>query len=84
MRNNGNPDIWSDAVLNERIATFGYQMAEMGRLQQKEDQARAVRDEQTARYYGNHAETYRNAAQTLKTEIAAQIVLRGSNALIAP
>lgn len=84
MRNNTNPDIWTDKVLSDRIATFGYQMAEMGRLQLKEDMARSTRDEQSARYYANHAETYRNAAYELKKEIDAQIVLRGSNALIAP
>lgn len=86
MRNRDNTaktDMWTDKTLTDRITTFGYQMAEMGRLQQREDNARSTRDDESARYYANHAETYRTAAYVLKQEIDAQIMMRATNAVNA-
>lgn len=77
-----NSKIWSDSVLMARIETFGYQMAEMGRQQAFESEARNTGDYDGARMYADRAEMYRQSANTLKTDINAQLTLRHSNTLV--
>jgi len=74
--------LWTDSVLMARIETFGYQMAEMGRQQAFESEARNSGDYDGARMYATRAEMYRLAAKDLMTDINAQITLRRTNTLV--
>ena len=80
--NNDRSALWTDSVLMARIETFGYQMAEMGRQQAFESEARNTGDYDGARMYAHRAEMYRESANTLKTDISAQLTLRHSNTLV--
>lgn len=80
--NNDRSALWTDSVLMARIETFGYQMAEMGRQQAFESEARNAHDYDGARMYADRAEMYRQSANTLKTDISAQLTLRHSNTLV--
>lgn len=74
--------LWSDSVLMARIETFGYQMAEMGRQHGFENNYRAQGDYANAQFHAERAEMYRQSANTLKTDINAQITLRATNMLV--
>lgn len=69
-------DIWSDSKFSGMIETFGYQMAEMGRQQAFESEARNSGDYDGARMYAQRAEMYREAAYEAKKHINAQIAMR--------
>jgi len=77
-----NTVIWTDSVLMTTIETFGYQMAEMGRQRAFESEAHLNGDYNGARMYARNAEMYRESANTLKTDINAQLTLRHSNTLV--
>lgn len=71
-------DKWSDNKLIAAIETFGFQMAEMGRQNTFASNASLEGDYDGMRMYTKNAEMIREAANELKKEIAAQIVLRDS------
>jgi uncharacterized protein YukE len=75
MDNNAKKVGMSASTLNTRIMTLAYQMAEMGRLQEREANARFLQDYDGAALYAKNAEMYRNAINTLKEEIQYQVEL---------
>lgn len=60
-------------TLKTRMMTLGFQMAEMGRQQAFEAEARNQGDYDGARMYAKRAEMYRLATVTLKSEIDVEI-----------
>ena len=80
--NNDRNGLWTDSVLMARIETFGYQMAEMGRQQGFENNYRARGDYANAAFHEKRAEMYRESANTLKTDINAQITLRRTETMV--
>lgn len=83
MKKNNSTQVWSDSVLEARIMTYGYQMAEMGRQQAFEAESRNRGDYGTAHIHASRAEMYRVAAYDLVTDINAQLTLRRTSTLVS-
>lgn len=72
-------EVWSDSVLMTRIETYAIQVAEWKVMHNQGENADNINDRA---YWFSRSELYREAAKTLKEEIADQLARRSLSVVI--